>query len=65
MSRTTSGVLHRTLRHIRRFWDQQLYLQQLYLDRHELSGREAEAAFRQLRWSGSGLVGDWIPDETR
>jgi hypothetical protein len=36
-------------------------LHQRYLDRYDVSGREALAATRQLRWSGSVLVGDLLP----
>jgi hypothetical protein len=36
-------------------------LQQRYLDRHDVTGAEARAAVRRLRWSGSVLVGDLLP----
>ena len=40
----------------------QLRLQQVYLDRWELSGRETAAAARRLRWRGDELVGTELPD---
>jgi hypothetical protein len=36
-------------------------LQQRYLDRHDSTGADGRAAARQLRWSGSALVGDFLP----
>jgi hypothetical protein len=39
----------------------QLALQQIYADRHELSGRETAAAARALRWRGDELVGCELP----
>lgn len=50
---------------LRRAWSAQVLLQQRYIDRHDVSGREALAAARQLRWSGSVLVGDLLPPADR
>jgi hypothetical protein len=46
---------------LRRTWSAQVLLQQRYLDRHDVTGAEARAALRELRWSGSVLVGDLLP----
>jgi hypothetical protein len=50
---------------LRRAWSAQVVLQQRYIDRHDVSGRDALAASRQLRWSGSVLVGDLLPPAGR
>jgi len=59
-----TSVLRRAWRTLRDFWATQEHLQQLYLDRHEVSGRDAVRATRTLRWSGDGLVGDLLPSQT-
>jgi hypothetical protein len=48
---------------LRRFWDQQVHLHQLYLDRTSYSGLDGVRAMRSLRWNGSELVGDLLPGE--
>jgi hypothetical protein len=50
---------------LRQVWSTQLLLQQRYLDRHDVTGAEARAATRQLRWSGSVLIGDRLPPTPR
>jgi hypothetical protein len=49
------------LARLQEFYQGQVRLQQLYLDRHETTGYEARVALRTLRWSGDELVGDWLP----
>jgi hypothetical protein len=46
---------------LREFYEGQVRLQQLYLDRHDVTGHEALAAMHTLHWSGDELVGDWLP----
>ena len=41
----------------------QLYLHERYAARWELSGREALAASRSLRWQGDHLVGSELPPD--
>jgi hypothetical protein len=41
----------RVLAKVRHFWNQQLRLHQLYLDRHDVSGRDAIDALARQRWS--------------
>jgi len=48
---------------LRRFWDEQVHLHQLYLDRQDVSGLDGVRAMRTLRWNGSELVGDLLPGE--
>jgi hypothetical protein len=57
LAKTLTGYLH-TLRQAVRT---QLRLQQLYVDRYELSGHETAAAARALRWHGDQLVGSELP----
>ena len=54
-------VLTRSLEAARRALRTQLRLQQIYVDRYELSGRETAAAARVLRWHGDQLVGSELP----
>jgi hypothetical protein len=46
---------------IRRTYENQVHLQQRYLDRNDTGGRDAVRTGRQLRWSGATLVGDLLP----
>jgi hypothetical protein len=46
---------------LREFYEGQIRLQQLYLDRHDTTGRQALTALHTLHWSGDELVGDWLP----
>jgi hypothetical protein len=48
-------------RRLAAFLRTQLRLQQLYVDRYELSGYETMAAARVLRWHGDQLVGSELP----
>jgi hypothetical protein len=61
MSPRVSGIVAG----LRRAWATQVLLQQRYIDRYDVSGGEALAAARQLRWSGSVLVGDLLPPADR
>jgi hypothetical protein len=36
---------------LQQFWNQQVRLRQLYLDRHDVSGRDALDALAGRRWS--------------
>ena len=58
-----SLVLTRTWQRLRAFWATQEHLQQLYLDRHDISGKEGLRATRTLRWSGDCLVGELLPGQ--
>lgn len=49
------------MRWLRQAYENQVSLQQRRIDRTAVSGREAVAASRRLRWSGMSLVGDLIP----
>jgi hypothetical protein len=53
--------LHATRAALRDAVRTQLSLQQRYVDRHALSGRETAAAARVLRWRGDELVGCELP----
>ena len=46
---------------VRAAWRTQVELQQMYVDRHQLSGFETRAAARRLRWQGDRLVGCELP----
>jgi hypothetical protein len=46
----------RVLAKVRHFWNQQLRLQQLYVDRHEVSGRDAIDALAKRRNAKSGAA---------
>jgi hypothetical protein len=59
-----TSVLQRAWRSLRDAWATQEHLHQVYLDRHEVSGRDAVRATRTLRWSGDCLVGDLLPGQT-
>ena len=53
--------LSRALGVVRRALRTQLRLQQNFVDRYHLSGRETAVAARALRWHGDELVGDQLP----
>ena len=42
---------------LRLFWNQQLRLHQLYLDRHDVSGGDALDALARREWSGGARIG--------
>ena len=44
----------RLLARLRHFWEQQLRLQRLYIDRHDVSGTDALQAMARRRMSGLG-----------
>jgi hypothetical protein len=46
---------------LRRAYARQVALQQRYVARHDLSGTEALAAARSLRWRDGRLVGEVLP----
>jgi hypothetical protein len=46
----------RVLTKARHFWNQQLHLHQLYLDRHDVSGRDALDALARRRNAKYGRV---------
>jgi hypothetical protein len=46
---------------LREFYEGQIQLQELYLNRHETTGQQALGAMHTLHWSGAQLVGDWLP----
>lgn len=51
---------------MREWWRQLQRLQDAHVARHEVSGREALLALRQLRWDGDRLRGELLPsDEPR
>jgi hypothetical protein len=60
---SVNDAVRRTFDRLHRFWDQQVHLQQLYLDRTCYSGLDAVRAMRSLHWNGSELVGDLLPGE--
>ena len=45
----------------RRFFAEQTHLQEVYSNRNDVSGGDALAAARTLRWTGSTLQGDIAP----
>jgi len=59
--RVQRGRLRSALLALRGFYDRQLRLQELALQRYEVSGRDAVAATRTLRWVGGELAGDLLP----
>lgn len=61
MKQRLAEVLTNTLDAARTALRTQLRLQQIYVDRYELSGRETVAAARALRWHGDQLVGTDLP----
>jgi hypothetical protein len=54
-------ALTRSLAAARAALQTQLRLQEIYVERHERSGRETAAAARALRWRGDDLVGCELP----
>jgi|tagenome__1003787_1003787.scaffolds.fasta_scaffold11736287_1 hypothetical protein len=57
LAKTLTGYLQS----VRAALGTQIRLQQVYLDRYELSGHETAAAARALRWQGDQLVGSELP----
>ena len=50
-------------RSLRRLYQEQLHLQQRHVARHDVSGLDARAARRTLRWSQQGaLIGELLPE---
>jgi hypothetical protein len=61
MRQRLADALTSSLESARRALRTQLRLQQIYVDRYELSGCETAAAARALRWHGDQLVGSELP----
>jgi len=61
MKRRLAEILTSSRESLRRALRTQLRLQQIYVDRYELSGCETVAAARVLRWHGDQLVGSELP----
>jgi hypothetical protein len=61
MKRRLTEMFSSSLAATRAAFRTQLHLQQIYVDRYDLSGRETAAAARRLRWHGDQLVGTELP----